>query len=89
MHIGVASLYRLLIPQICKNFAKVLYLDSDVVVCADITELYKVDISHMLIAAVHDVDYCGEYNGGNPIVKEICLEKLKLKKPYDYFPELQ
>lgn len=85
MHIGVASLYRLLIPQVCKNFAKVLYLDSDVVVCADIIELYKVDISHMLIAAVHDADYCGEYNGGNLIVKEICLEKLKLKKPYDYF----
>lgn len=85
MHIGVASLYRLLIPRVCKNFKKVLYLDSDIVVCGDISELYNVNIDNMLLAAVHDADYCGEYNGGNPIVKKLCLEKLKLKNPYNYF----
>lgn len=85
MHIGVASLYRLLIPQVCKNFTKVLYFDSDIVVCDDISVLYNVDINNVLLAAVHDADYCGEYNGGNPIVKKNCLEKLKLKNPYDYF----
>lgn len=85
MHIGVASLYRLLIPQVCKKFTKILYLDSDIVVCDDVSKLYDENVNNMLLAAVHDVDYCGEYNGGNPIVKKICLEKLKLKKPYDYF----
>lgn len=85
MHIGVASLYRLLIPQVCKNFTKVLYLDSDMIICDDISKLYNINIGNSLLAAVHDIDYCGEYNGGNPIIKENCLEKLKLKNPYNYF----
>ncbi len=49
--------YRLWAPVIFKNFNKVLYLDSDLVVEKDIAELYSVDLSDNLIAGVRDTEY--------------------------------
>ena len=54
--ISTATLYRLLIPQIARsaNIDKCLYLDSDIVVESDITELMQLDLSGYYIGAVKE-----------------------------------
>lgn len=51
---SIATYFRILIPQICALYHKVIYLDTDMVVCTDIAELYNVDISGNLLAASPD-----------------------------------
>ncbi len=50
---GVGTLIRLLIPKILKE-DKVLYIDVDAIVLADISELYNTDIDNYYIAASID-----------------------------------
>ena len=49
----VGTLFRLLITRIIK-LDKVIYLDTDLVVNADITELWNIDTGHNYIAGYHD-----------------------------------
>lgn len=53
-HLSVATTYRLLIPQIFKDLDKVLYLDSDIIIDADISYLFDLDIGNAFIGAAHD-----------------------------------
>ncbi len=46
--------YRLLIPSLMPNYDKVLYLDGDMVVLSDISELYNEDVSNYLIGGTRD-----------------------------------
>lgn len=59
-HFTKAIFYRLLIPEIFKNrYEKVLYLDSDALILAEISELFKTDIKDYYLAAVGNVEYKG------------------------------
>ena len=49
-----ATYYRLLIPELYPGFDKAIYLDSDMVVLADISDLYNVDLGSNLLGAVPD-----------------------------------
>lgn len=53
-HLSRATWYRILIPEIFKDIDKVLYLDSDIIVDAEIIELYNTDIKDKIIAAAKD-----------------------------------
>lgn len=55
IHLTIETYYRLFIPLILPEYEKVLYLDSDICVLADLEELYNVDINTYPIAAVLDV----------------------------------
>ena len=61
VHYKVASyynkftFYRLFIPDVMSNYGKILYLDSDLVVNHDISELYKVDLEDNFMAAVTEL----------------------------------
>lgn len=46
--------YRLLIPNLYPQYDKALYLDSDITVIGDISELYNIDIGENLVGAVPD-----------------------------------
>lgn len=52
-HIKSASAYRIFIPELFRKYKEVIYLDSDVIVCDDISELYSTDISGYALGAVH------------------------------------
>ncbi len=52
-HLTIASAYRLIIPEVLSQYEKVLYLDSDIVVDADIAELYHTKIGGNILGAVH------------------------------------
>ena len=53
--LGQPALKRLNMPHLLPDIEKVLYMDSDILVLKDLTELYETDIGDNLIAGVKDV----------------------------------
>lgn len=53
-HIATPTYYRLALPSLLPQYEKVLYLDGDILVRADLWELYDTDISDYFIGAVKD-----------------------------------
>ena len=47
--------YRLFIPIILPHYDKILYLDSDMLICKDVAQLYDVDLSDKVAGFVRDV----------------------------------
>ncbi len=61
-----ATYYRFFIPEMFPQYKKGVYLDSDITVLGDISELYNTEIGDNLVAAVSDeivadIDIFGEY----------------------------
>lgn len=46
--------FRLFLPELYPQYDKVLYLDSDIIVLGDISELYNIDMGTNLVAAAPD-----------------------------------
>ena len=84
-HFSLETYYRLVLPDLLPNYKKVLYLDSDMVVQADVAQLFDENIDDFLLAACHDADTAGLYNGYEPGKKAYTDNILKLKDPYQYF----
>ena len=84
-HFVIETWFRLLMPEIFPHYNKVLYLDSDLVVNADLAQLYNTNIQGKLLAACRDADTAGLYNGAQPDKKPYMDNILKIKNPYDYF----
>ena len=59
-HFRPETYYRLLAPSLLPNVEKAIYLDSDLVVCGDLAELYDVDVTGHLLAATRDADTIGQ-----------------------------
>lgn len=53
-HISTEAYFRFLIPRILSNYSKVLYLDCDIVVNKDISELYDYNIDSWLMGAIRE-----------------------------------
>ena len=83
-HIGVETYYRFLIQDILPFYDKVLYLDSDLIIEGDVSELYAVDVEGACLAAVIDVDFLGNLNLGAER-KEYAKRVLAMRDPYAYF----
>ena len=84
-HFSLETYYRLVLPELLPDYDKILYMDSDMVVTADVAELYDTDVNGYLLAACRDADTAGLYNGFEPKKKEYTDKVLKLKNPYEYF----
>ncbi len=84
-HISVETYYRFLIQALLPQYDKVIYLDSDLVVEGDISELYKVELGDNLIAAVKDIDFLGNlnYKDGHRATYNDSI--LLMDNPYNYF----
>ena len=56
-HITTATMYRLLIPSVCMQMgiSKCIYLDSDIIVEGDISELFNIDIGDFCIGGVSNI----------------------------------
>jgi len=52
-HFGIETYYRFFLFDKC-NFEKILYLDSDLIVEGDISEIFKIDFAENIIFAVKD-----------------------------------
>lgn len=84
-HISNETYYRFLIQELLPYYSKVLYLDSDLIIKGDVSELFSVDLGDNLLAAVRDVDYCGNLNMKDGIRMRYTKEVLGMHQPYDYF----
>lgn len=51
-HLTSSAYLRLLIPQLFPDEGRVLYLDCDMIVCADLSLLFQIDLGSDIIAAV-------------------------------------
>ena len=51
---SLAGLYRLLIPQLLPNLKRILYLDADIMVTCDLSDLWNTDLKGNEIGAVLD-----------------------------------
>ncbi|MDR2645993.1 MAG: glycosyltransferase family 8 protein [Holosporaceae bacterium] len=76
-HLTVSTYYRLFIPQIFSNYRRMLYLDCDIIINSDISELFNVDMNGKSVGAVKDRSMC---TNSRKYVKRI-----KGKKNGDYF----
>ena len=79
------SYYRLLIPELFKNFEKVLYLDCDLIVNDDLSELLQIDLEGNLLAASLDVNEISSLRDNYGGAKEYCRNVLRLEHPELYF----
>lgn len=84
-HIGIETYYRFIIQLVMPGYDKVLYLDSDLIVEGDVSELYDTELGDNLLAATRDVDYLGNLNMNDGIRLAYTKSRLKMDNPYDYF----
>lgn len=84
-HFSKETYYRLVLPELLPNYDKVLYLDSDMIAMDDVAKIYDENVDGYLLAACHDADTAGLYNGYEKDMKRYTDKVLKLKEPYQYF----
>lgn len=84
-HISVETYYRFLIQDLFPHYDKVLYLDSDLIVKGDVSDLFAVDLDGALLAAAHDIDFVANVNMKRGDRLAYAKNVLGLKDPYGYF----
>lgn len=86
-HFALETYFRLLAPYILRNYNKILYLDCDMLVQADVAKLYTTELTNeYLLAACKDADSAGLYNGNFMPTKKAYVDTvLKLKNYENYF----
>ena len=73
VHVSAAALYKFSLPEIFQELDRLLYLDGDILVEKDLSELWNTELSGYYAAAVKD--YRAVVSDPNP------LEYLSLKEP--------
>lgn len=57
-HVSYATYYRIVIPQIlAPGIAKILYLDTDIIVCKDLLELWNIPIGNKVLGAIRESSF--------------------------------
>ena len=78
-HISVETYYRFLIQSILPDYDKVLYLDCDTIINADVADLYDTDVDGYMLAAARDPDFLGQINGANKYTRKYCMDTFHMK----------
>lgn len=55
LHLSIETYYRLFIPCILPQYEKILYLDSDMCILSDVTELHQCDLNGYAVGAALDI----------------------------------
>lgn len=95
LHLSIETYYRLFIPLILPQYEKILYLDSDMCMLADVAELYNTDIGDHAVGAAPDVMCYGlerhsielgnldcrkTFNAGVLVMNTVQFEKQKIRE---------
>ncbi len=83
-HFTIDTYLRLLIPSIFKDYDRVLYLDSDIIVNHDVADLLNIDMGNNYIAAAYDT-HVVSYNHSVDDYSQYNIETLGLTDPDKYF----
>ena len=84
-HFRPETYYRLLAPSLLPNVDKAIYLDSDLIVDADVAELFDTDVTGYPLAATRDADTLGQICGYDASVGPYLKNELGMSDPMDYF----
>ena len=84
-HFRPETYFRLLAPQLLPNVDKAIYLDSDLIVNADVAELYDIDVEGYKLGATRDADTIGQVDGYDETVGPYLQNELGMSDPHDYF----
>ena len=91
-HFSIETYYRFFLPNIFKNFDKILYLDSDLIILDDIAKLVNIKVNKLLSVA-NDIMIMMELYNNTEIIyenkyinfKDYLNNILKLKNSTNYF----
>lgn len=84
-HLSKETFYRYFIPEIFSEQEKILYLDADIVVLSDVSELYDTNIEdNYLLAAVKDIEAIGNCRMNDKYIPYL-INDVGLNRPMDYF----
>ncbi|MBF7045271.1 glycosyltransferase family 8 protein, partial [Campylobacter volucris] len=85
-HFTIETYYRFFIPEIFSNFDKILYLDCDLVVCNDLSELYNLNMKNYALGVVREplISYFVK-NNLEIVFTEYLKQDLNIKNIYNYF----
>ena len=84
-HFRPETYFRLLAPSLLPNVKKAIYLDSDLIVNADIAELFDTDVTGYLLGATRDADTLGQMDGYDATVGPYLENELGMTDAHDYF----
>ena len=87
-YITSESFYRLFMPAIFPQYDKMLYLDSDTIVCKDLSQLYNNDIDNFYAGVIKEPISSLEYNtffDNERITNKSYITKKLQINPKDYF----
>lgn len=60
-HFTKETYLRFLLPEVLRDYDKVLYLDCDICINSDIADLYNTDIGNKMIGASHSIEFIARY----------------------------
>lgn len=85
LHLNDATYARLLLPDYLQNYHKAVYLDTDIILNADVAELFDTELGNCLFGAVRDTIAAGWCNQKGHEMRRYVTETLHLESPFDYF----
>ena len=81
-HFSVATYYRFFIPEIFRNFDRLLYLDCDLVAHHNLAELYRADMRGYALAAAPDIELHRALTGtSGQSTRSYLTKKLNMRNP--------
>jgi lipopolysaccharide biosynthesis glycosyltransferase len=84
--ITVETYFRLLIPDLFPDYDKVIYLDGDMICCADVSALFDINIEDYHLASSRDIGNIGDYHNPKSKGRRIYNDTvLKLNCADNYF----
>ncbi|GHU13861.1 glucosyltransferase [Spirochaetia bacterium] len=83
--IAKETYFRLLIPYIFREFKRAVYLDSDMICCTDIAELYDMEIGDNMLISTRDVCGAGGYYNKKNKKRNKRYSDIGIKNHDDYF----
>lgn len=60
-HLSIATYFRLFIPNFLSNYSKLIYIDSDTILLADVAKLYSLDLGNAPFCAYVEPPYPANY----------------------------
>ena len=82
--ISVSTYYDLALMDLFPDIDKILCLDCDTIVMADVAELFKLDLTGYYFAAVRDLEMIYNFGNKNSQYKVYAKDVLKLNNTADY-----
>ncbi len=84
-HISIETYYRFLVQNVLPEYDKVLYLDADLIIEDDVSQLFATELGGNLLAAVRDIDFLGNLNMSDGWRMDYARNVLRMSDPYGYF----